>query len=1408
MGPRSFRSAGWTACGIVGILVVSALVVPSALAKSPTPGPVAPAVSLSALAGAPLSTVPDDEPGIGLAGAAVTGPIHVTAVPILVSFGFTNQTALSDLLAGLSNPPSPSYRHYLTASEFDRSFALPESQYEVAVEYFESFGISSVTTYADHAALTFSATPFQVDAAFHTHLATWSDAGRSFYAPTEPLALPAPLARMVGSVEGLSSYSAYLNHGFLAPHPTFAAPPSTPAAPSVAHPAYLTPPSVGGVQYEYASDFQVAYDQLSLFDQAGYPTNAVVATILWSGEYLGSTTTTPNGTIDSGQYVGSYDPTDISQFYNETIPAGEPHSVVSGVPILGAPAPGYFASFDSTQANIENTLDLEMVGSTAPGSHIYNVYGGNSTNVDLDAAFATVLNPNSSESGLDNVSVISNSWGGTDANDSNWFNYTEEAAARGISVLAATGDSGSNPSSNWGPGVFFPATMAYDDFGDVAVGGTTVTLSTFSLQMSSDIAWYESPTYTSPNPPAGTTGGISSVFAEPSWQSDTSANAAINGAGRGVPDIAALANNTLMTITIDGATYRATNATQGGSFFPVGGTSVACPLEAGIVADIDHVLGVNGNGWLGFFDPTVYPIASEMTTGLPSTVTTGFYPTGNYTSPLPTLPFYDVVSGANYLYTAAVGYDLATGWGSIDAYNLTMYVLSYQPNNVPGDLSGVRAVFNLTGLSVTSTLPGGGVNTYFNASLQENFFLANSLGAPIYWVQNVVYINATPGGWAMNFTGWVVYPFYGQYPTEAVYEYNFPVAGLVLSPSIAFNLTTTLVNTTGLNGQAVDFSFGVPGTSSLSLPVPGAAFIIGTQSYNYSWEGTNFSNGPYPAPYGGPGGLDPQFGLVGGPSGGIGNFGAATGGNLELYLERSGTSGFIPGFTQSYGYEEDQTGETASNLSWVEVSPTDRATDTPAVWNASYEDGAATQGVYEYDQAEAQVFYVATFQETGLAAGTLWGLSLSWSTGGLSGTCLESICQVYLTNDTYTWSAGSVYGYVAQPSGGQFTIAGANVTINLAYVPYTDVVTFVEAGLPTGQRWYVNVTGGIDLTSTTGTVSSSFSNGTYFFTVATALWSPHPPQGSFTVNGANVTVPISFTPPETFAVAFVESGLPSGTNWTVAIVGTTPVTTASGSVVFHLLNGTYSYTITTTLGGWTSDPASGTVDVNGSSTTLPVAFLQPTYAVTFNESGLPDGSLWSVILTGGPTLSSTNATEPAWGAINGTYSFTVVSRAPGYAPSPRNGTVTVTGSPVDVAITFVQVVYEVLFVASGLPNGSVWSVTLVGSALVVPSNDVVAADLPNGTYQFTVNSPPGYLPAAGALTVTVQGLNQTVPVAFHSTSTSSGTGTPFGIPTGSWLLIAVVVAVVVAVLAMLLVRRRPPARTAASAEPAETPGSP
>jgi len=380
---------------------------------------------------------------------------------------------------------------------------------------------------------------------------------------------------------------------------------------------YLPPINSSGVQLIYGSDLQIAYDEHTLFNYT-YPQNEVVATILWSGQYVGPNTTTPYGNLTNGTLLGPFDPSDIYSYYNDTLPSWEPHSKVIAVPLDGAPEPGPLASYDTSGAVGENTLDLEMVGSTAPGATIFNVYGPNSTYTDQALAF--ILNPNSSFSELNKVSVISNSWGSPEYNDTAWYEYLQEAQARGITVLASSGDSGDNANSSkylrsnypndW---VEFPSSMAYNYFGVTAVGGTTLTLNS-SLNIESQVAWYISSRDTANGGPAGSTGGISEVFPEPIWQSDTIANEVINGQGRGVPDIAAIANNTIIYITVDGTS----------GLYGEGGTSVASPVDAGIIAEINAVLSLNNQTSLGYLNPLLYTLGNEQLSSLTYTDTTGY----------------------------------------------------------------------------------------------------------------------------------------------------------------------------------------------------------------------------------------------------------------------------------------------------------------------------------------------------------------------------------------------------------------------------------------------------------------------------------------------------------------------------------------------------------------------------------------------------------------------------------------------------------------------------------------------------------------------------------------------------------------------------------------------------------------
>ena len=929
------------------------------------------------------------------------------SVSVIVTFSFNNQSRLNSLLSNLSNPESSGYHKFMTRSQFTDNFSVSQSVYSQAVSYLSQYSGISVKTYEDRVSIQVTGPAGKIGDLLNTSIVTNSNNRSRYFAAAAP-ELPSSLATYVSQVTGLSNAPAPIQYNMETGGQALPK-----GAVTSVDGGYPSPSINGGTQYIYGSDLQVAYDEQSLLNIT-YPTNEVIATILWAG------------TNSSGAPVGAFDPSDIYSYYNSTLPPYEPHPNVHGVPINGAISPGISAGNDTTGASTENTLDLEMVGSTAPGASIYNVYGPNSSYENLDSALAFILNPNSTYSALNNVTVITNSWGGPEYNNTVWYQYLQEAQARGITVLASSGDSGDNNFSSkyisnpYYPGdyVQFPASMAYNNFGITSVGGTTLTLST-DLHIVNQTAWYESNISTGGNP-AGSAGGISEVFGEPSWQLNTEANLILSGNGLGVPDISAIGNNTIIYQTVGGTS----NA------FSIGGTSVASPVEAGIVAEIDAVLNHYNQSNLGYLNPIIYSLANKQVTPMEITSDTGYISTGSYNSTLPTLPFYNVMYGRNHVYNATFGYNLVTGWGSIDAYNFTMYILNINRSLSPIGLKGVDDILALNNLNVTSyeynsTTQTYSINTFYNASIQQNIFLANQFGAPIYWIQNVVYINGSQAtGWVVNYTGWVVYPFYGQYPSQTVYEYNFPLGKTIFMPH-TFNVRTWITNISKPMQQTVNFEVN---SHIVTLPVPGAAYIIDAHNYSYAWQGHTYYNGPSPDnPY--YGGLNPQFGLVGGPSLGIGDFGNSTSGSIAAYVEPLDLNSYLPAVTKVFNQSIDETGETAYFLNFTSANESS--------WTISVNNDSLSQGIVDYGPASAQ--YDQIFQENLLPSGTSWSVNI----GGSEYSSTSDQIIVPLINGSYAAEFSSPTGFFPSPLKYVFTVNGDIQSFNVTY-SYSSNKTYIN----------------------------------------------------------------------------------------------------------------------------------------------------------------------------------------------------------------------------------------------------------------------------------------------------------------------------------------------------------------------------
>lgn len=154
-----------------------------------------------------------------------------------------------------------------------------------------------------------------------------------------------------------------------------------------------------------------------------------------------------------------------------------------------------------------------------------------------------------------------------------------------------------------------------------------------------------------------------------------------------------------------------------------------------------------------------------------------------------------------------------------------------------------------------------------------------------------------------------------------------------------------------------------------------------------------------------------------------------------------------------------------------------------------------------------------------------------------------------------------------------------------------------------------------------------------------------------------------------YAVTFTETGLPSGTSWSLTLGGTQQ-SSATATSVFQEPNGTYSWTVAST--GYRASPASGSITVSGAAQSQGVTFsILPagsTYSVTFTETGLPTSTSWSVTFNGTQTSSSLNSI--VFTSTNGTSLAFTVGAVAGYTASPASGTITVAGAAQSQGITF------------------------------------------------------------------------------------------------------------------------------------------
>ncbi len=304
----------------------------------------------------------------------------------------------------------------------------------------------------------------------------------------------------------------------------------------------------------------------------------------------------------------------------------------------------------------EAALDVEWAHAVAPGASIvvYNAaYDPNSESVSIGNLFTAMKQA----SLLPGVSVVTLSYGVGESSLASLGlseqTIDQDFTTPGVTFLAASGDTGIYGNGGRQVVTDYPASSP----NIVSVGGTSIVIDSNGdypgTGSTGEVAWGAGTSSGSSSSTGGSGGGLSSVEAEPAWQSAL-IPASIDAAGaRAVPDVAmdsGIAQEyDVFTSTLSGSSDSASAVGWLGD----AGTSAASPIWAGLIAIADQGRALAG--------------------GTPLTGNTQTLP-ALYS--LPSTDFHDIVYGNNGD-AAGPGYDLTTGRGTPIANLLVPALAAY-----------------------------------------------------------------------------------------------------------------------------------------------------------------------------------------------------------------------------------------------------------------------------------------------------------------------------------------------------------------------------------------------------------------------------------------------------------------------------------------------------------------------------------------------------------------------------------------------------------------------------------------------------------------------------------------------------------------------------------------------------------
>ena len=564
------------------------------------------------------------------------------------------QVELDQLLRQQQDPASANYHRWLLPEEYAQRFGASPHDIARITDWLKTQRLDVTNVARGRNSIQFRGTAEAVGAAFGTQIRNYRINGRRHFANATNPTIPADLNLVVAAIQGLDDFH-------LEPRGVRG------DAEVKLQPDFT---SSTGRHYLAPDDLAKIYDVKPLYD-AGL--DGTGQTIVVAGQTR-------------------VDLTDVRTFRAKFgLSAVDPETML----VPGFSDPGTSAD-DVGEAN----LDLQWAGAVARNARILYVYSSNVMNA-VSYAIDQNLGP-----------VISVSYGSCELQSSAatlraFQTWARQANAQGITWVNAAGDSGGADCSGSTSGVGGLAVDAPASVPEVTgIGGTTLTegdgtywtvanspTDSSVLSYIPETVWNDS----TASSPASGGGGASAFFLKPAWQPGTGGP---NDGARGVPDLALAAS----------ANHNGYMVYTGGALSVFGGTSAGTPVFAGMVALINQYLVRGGeSGGVGNVNPRLYSFA-QSAPNVFHDVTTGT----NDVAVVCTARARNCTAGS-FGYSAAPGYDLASGLGSVDAFNLVTAWKSVGPLSLgtttmtlTSNASTIGVADNIT-LTASVTASNGGM---------------------------------------------------------------------------------------------------------------------------------------------------------------------------------------------------------------------------------------------------------------------------------------------------------------------------------------------------------------------------------------------------------------------------------------------------------------------------------------------------------------------------------------------------------------------------------------------------------------------------------------------------------------------------------------------------------------------------